>query len=335
MLRRIVLTNEFVIGCAVVALSFLTGSINPAFFSLANLFDTLRNATVVGILAMGVLIVIVSGGIDVSFPAIAALSAYATVSMLISAHYQGSVLLVYAIAMPIGLVLGFINAIFISWFKLPTLIVTLGTSAMYYGFNLFFIGSLNLYNLPGRLIPFSKLSLMTVKDPQVGFSSLHPAVLILVATAVLVGLFLRYTMIGRGLYAMGGNREVAERTGFNLRQTEFVIYSTVGVLAAVAGVTQAAFVRHANPAALMGSELDVIAAVVLGGAAITGGRGSVIGALLGVLFVTIMTSSLVLVGIPSDWQKFFVGIALIIGTGVPAIRAQRALRQALAPTAGE
>jgi simple sugar transport system permease protein len=142
-------------------------------------------------------------------------------------------------------------------------------------------------------------------------------------------------MIGRGVYAMGGSREVAERTGFNLRRIEFIIYGAVGVLAAIAGVTQAAFVRHANPAALLGSELDVIAAVVLGGAAITGGRGSVIGALLGVLFVTIMTSSLILVGIPSDWQKFFVGIALIIGTGVPAIRAQRAQRRALAATAAE
>ncbi|MGB9896924.1 ABC transporter permease [Thermanaerothrix sp.] len=329
--KRILRTNEFSIGVAVVILSILTGVVNPAFFSTANLFDILRNATIFGILAMGVLIVIISGGIDISFPAIAALSTYATVKVLINANYQGSVLLVYAIAASIGLFLGLINAFFISWLKIPTLIVTLGTSSMYYGFNLFFVGSLNLYNLPGQMIPFSRIALVTVQDPEVGLVGLHPAVLIMVAVALLVWWFLKYTMIGRGIFAMGGNREVAERSGFNLRQIEYVIYGIVGVLSAIAGVTQATFVRHANPAALMGTELDVIAAVVLGGAAITGGRGSVIGSLLGVLFVTIMKTSLIMLGIPAYWQKVFVGIALVIGTAIPAIRA-RHLRQQMVST---
>jgi simple sugar transport system permease protein len=325
-MKRILRTQEFIIGIAVIVLSVLTGVVNPAFFSIANMFDILRNATIYGILAMGVLIVIISGGIDVSFPAIAALSTYATVRLLINAHYQGSVLLVYAIAASIGLFLGLINAFFISWLKIPTLIVTLGTSSMYYGFSLFFLGSLAIFNLPGQMIPFSKMALVTVQNPLGGSVGLHPAVLIMIAVALLVWCFLKYTMIGRGIFAMGGNREVAERSGFNLRQIEYVIYGTVGVLSAIAGVTLATFVRNAQPAALMGTELDVIAAVVLGGAAITGGRGSVIGSLLGVLFVTIMKTSLVMLGIPAYWQKLFVGVALVIGTSIPAIRA-RHLRQ--------
>ncbi len=325
-MKRILRTQEFIIGIAVIVLSVLTGVVNPAFFSIANMFDILRNATIYGILAMGVLIVIISGGIDVSFPAIAALSTYATVRLLINAHYQGSVLLVYAIAASIGLFLGLINAFFISWLKIPTLIVTLGTSSMYYGFSLFFLGSLAIFNLPGQMIPFSKMALVTVQNPLGGSVGLHPAVLIMIAVALLVWWFLKYTMIGRGIFAMGGNREVAERSGFNLRQIEYVIYGTVGVLSAIAGVTLATFVRNAQPAALMGTELDVIAAVVLGGAAITGGRGSVIGSLLGVLFVTIMKTSLVMLGIPAYWQKLFVGVALVIGTSIPAIRA-RHLRQ--------
>lgn len=324
--KRCLQSHEFIVAMAAIILSILTGVVNPAFFSVANLFDILRNATIFGILAMGVLMVMVSGGIDVSFPAIAALSTYATVKMLINAHYQGSILLVYALAVLIGLVLGLVNALFISWLRVPALIVTLGTSSMYYGLNLFFVGSLNLYNLPGQMIPFSRLALVTVQDPEVGTVGLHPAVFIMIMVAILVWGLLKFTIIGRGIYAMGGNREVAERTGFNLRLIEYIVYGMTGVLAAIAGVTQAVFVRHANPAALMGSELDVIAAVVLGGAAITGGRGTVIGSLLGVVFVTIMKTSLIMMGIPADWQKVFVGIALVIGTAVPAVRAQR-LRQ--------
>ncbi|MGB9858507.1 MAG: ABC transporter permease [Moorellaceae bacterium] len=324
--KRCLQSHEFIVAMAAIILSILTGVVNPAFFSVANLFDILRNATIFGILAMGVLMVMVSGGIDVSFPAIAALSTYATVKMLINAHYQGSILLVYALAVLLGLVLGLVNALFISWLRVPALIVTLGTSSMYYGLNLFFVGSLNLYNLPGQMIPFSRLALVTVQDPGVGTVGLHPAVFIMIMVAILVWGLLKFTIIGRGIYAMGGNREVAERTGFNLRLIEYIVYGMTGVLAAIAGVTQAVFVRHANPAALMGSELDVIAAVVLGGAAITGGRGTVIGSLLGVVFVTIMKTSLIMMGIPADWQKVFVGIALVIGTAVPAVRAQR-LRQ--------
>jgi len=321
--KRYFNTHEFIIGIATVALSVLTGIVNPAFFSSANLFDILRNATIFGILSMGVLIVMISGGIDVSFPAIAALSTYSTVKILIAIHYQGSVLLVYFIAALFGLILGLINAFFISWLKVPTLIVTLATSSMFYGFNLFFVGSLNLYNLPGKMIPFSKLTLFTVHDPEGGSVGLHPCVLIMIVVAVAVWGLLKFTVIGRGIYAMGGNREVAERTGFNLRAIEYFIYSFTGVLAAIAGVTQAVFARHSSPAALMGSELDVIAAVVLGGASITGGRGTVIGALLGVFFITIMKTSLIMMGIPAEWQKVFVGIALVIGTVLPTLRTHR------------
>ena len=102
---------------------------------------------------------------------------------------------------------------------------------------------------------------------------------------------------------------------------DIVIYSLAGVLASIAGVTQVVLYRNANPAALMGTELDVIAAVVLGGAAITGGRGTVIGAVLGIFLITLLKSSLILVGIPSEWQKVAVGIGLILGASVTATRA--------------
>jgi simple sugar transport system permease protein len=311
-------------------LSGVITAINPNFLTMGNLFDLLRFITVDGLLALGVLIVLISGGVDVSFPAIANFSTYLVVTFLIAQGFQGPVVVVYLLALPLGLALGLVNGYFVSYFRLPTLIVTLGTSSLYYGAMLFFLGSANLFNLPAGMIEFSKAALTSVTSPNVGTTALHPSILLLVAAAVLVALLLHYTLIGRGIFAIGGNREVAERTGFRIHRIELIVYGTAGLLAATAGVTRAALYRNANPISLLGTELDVIAAVVLGGAAITGGSGTVIGALLGVLLLTIIRTSLVLVGIPSEWQKFVVGIVLLIGVSIPAVRSARARRRAVA-----
>jgi simple sugar transport system permease protein len=319
-------THEFAIAACILVLSVFVTLLNPAYLSLGNLFDLLRNTTTYGILAMGVLVILISGGVDVSFPAIAAASSYIAVKILIAVGFHGSAWVVYALAMPFGLAFGLLNATFIASFRLPTLIVTLGTSGMIYGFVLFFIGNLVLYNLPSGLARYGAASLLTVEDATAGTSSLHPSILLLVAAAAAVGIFLKYTMAGRGVFAIGGSREAAERSGLNTRLIEYGIYCLAGMLAAVAGVTHAALYRNANPAALMGAELEVIAAVVLGGASITGGRGTVTGALLGLSLVTILKSSLVLVGIPSEWQKVAIGSALLVGVTFPAIRLHRLQR---------
>ncbi len=326
MMRRIVRTHELVIAACVLSLSIIVGLINPAYFTLGNLFDLLRNATTYGILSMGVLVVLISGGVDVSFPAIAAASSYIAVKILIASGFQGSVWVVYALAIPLGFAFGFLNATFISRFRLPALIVTLGTAGMIYGFVLFFIGNLVLYDLPSGLTRYGAASLVTVEDATAGTSALHPSFLLLVAAAAAVGILLKYTMVGRGVFALGGNREAAVRAGFDISLIEHEIYCLAGVLAAIAGVTHVALFRNANPAALMGAELEVIAAVVLGGASITGGRGSVTGTLLGLLLITILKSSLVLVGIPSEWQKVAIGTALLVGTTVPVVRLRRQQR---------
>ena len=328
LLRQMVRTHEFVVAGCVLVLSIVVGLINPAYFTLGNLFDLLRNATTYGILAMGVLVVLISGGVDVSFPAIAAASSYIAVKILIASGFQGSAPAVYALAMPFGFAFGLLNATLISRFRLPALIVTLGTAGMIYGFVLFFIGNLVLYNLPSGLVKYGEASLITVEDAAAGTSALHPSVLLLFGAAAAVAILLKYTMAGRGVFALGGNREAAVRSGFNIRLIEYGTYCLAGVLAAIAGVTQVALFRNANPAALMGAELEVIAAVVLGGASITGGRGTVTGALLGLSLITILKSSLVLVGIPSEWQKVAIGCVLLIGITVPVIRLRRQQRVA-------
>ncbi|CAO1650459.1 ABC transporter permease [Salinibacterium sp. NYA9b] len=330
--KRLLRSNEFTIAAAIIAVSVIITAINPAFLSVSNIFDLLRLLTVTGILSLGVLLVMISGGVDVSFPAIANVSSFAAATILVAAQFDGSGIIFYLVAAPIGIAFGLFNGFFVARFQVPTLIVTLGTSSLFYGGALFFLGGQSIFALPAGTIEFSQASLLTVPNPNgAGTTSLHPAVVILVVLAVLVWLLLNHTTLGRQIYALGGNATVAERSGVDVRRVHYFIYATVGGLASIAGVTFATLYRNANPVGLQGSELAVIAAVVLGGALITGGRGTVVGALLGVLLIGIVQNSLVLVGLPATWQQVAVGVVLIIGTGVPALRA---LRQRRAATGG-
>ena len=125
---------------------------------------------------------------------------------------------------------------------------------------------------------------------------------------------------------MGGNTEAAQRSGFNVTRLRFLIYGLVGALSGIAGIIHAATLRNANPFDLVGTELTVIAAVVLGGAHITGGRGTVTGTVLGVLLIVVMNNSLILLGIPSYYQRVVIGLIIIVST---AVTSQRGLRQAM------
>jgi simple sugar transport system permease protein len=323
MLRRTIRTQEFALGLTVIALSLLIGAINPVFFSVTNLFDLLRSATVEMLFALGVLIVLASGGIDVSFTAVAVFALYVSVRLLNGMEYDGGMALPYLLAATLGVVLGLINGLFIALFKLPTLIVTLGAQSLFRGFLLFFIGAVIIRDIPDGMTEFARSSLLTITAPNGALVSLHVAVPLPLVAAIITGLLLKYTMLGRSIYALGGAPEAAERAGFNIRRTQLFIYAFVGLLAGIAGMTYGALNRQANPFDLVGTELDVIAAVVLGGATITGGRGSVIGTLLGVMLIVIVNNSLILVGIPSVWQRVVIGSIIIIGTGVSAYQSRR------------
>lgn len=336
-LRRIVASNEFLVFLTLVALCAIIGLANPNFFSLANIFRLLRAATVPGIFALGVLIVLISGGIDVSFPAIAVFALYGTVQLINATGLEAAIgnafgeagvetanLIILIIALSIGgiigMLLGFVNAFFIAIFSLPTLIVTLGTLNMFAGFLRFFIGSVIERDLPDGMTNLSRSNLLELRFEGALPANLNVTILFLVVIALVVFFILRYTMMGRGIYAMGGDREAAARAGFNIRRIQFFIYIFVGLLAGIGGILFGSLARQANPFDIVGSELDVIAAVVLGGASIAGGRGSVLGTLFGVLIITIIQNNLVLLGIDSEWQKVVIGIFVIAGVSVPVLR---------------
>lgn len=319
--------NEALLIATIIAVSAVVSLINPAFLSVANGFDILRLVTVEGIFALGVLLVLISGGVDVSFPAIANISAFAAAHLLLAASFDGSAIVYFAVALPLGVAMGLLNAFFIVRYRVPTLIITLGTSSLFYGAGLYFLGGASVFDLPSGTTALSRASLVQVPNASgAGTTGLHPTILILVVLTAAVSYLLNRTTLGRQIYALGGNAVVAERSGVNAARVQYVVYGLAGGFAAVAGVTYATLYRSANPVSLQGSELGVIAAVVLGGALITGGRGTVLGALLGVLLLTIVRNSLVLAGVPTTWQQVAVGVVLIIGVAVPAWRTLRARR---------
>ncbi|MCP5521689.1 MAG: ABC transporter permease [Verrucomicrobiales bacterium] len=312
--------HETVLAAVVVALMVGIGLVNPAFWTLANFFDLLKASVVTGILALGVLIVLISGGIDISFTAIAAFAMYVTCWISVSLGGEGSVLLGLLLAVGMGTGLGLINACFIGGLRLPTLIVTLGTAGVFHGFLLAFIGTEIINTLPPAYVRFSRWQGFRQTLSGGETIGLSVTVLALVAAAVIVGVLLRRTVLGRSIYALGGNPEAAHRIGIRVARVQFLIYGLVGGLAGLAGLIHAVMMRNANPSDLVGTELNVLAAAVLGGASIFGGRGSVAGTLLGVWLIVVLNNSLILLGVPSYWQRVWVGATIVVSTAISARR---------------
>ena len=321
-MRKIMKTNEFYVAVTIILLSIIIGSKSSAYFTTGNLIDLLRSSIEMGIFALGVLLVIVSGGIDVSFTSIATFSMFATTKILYMNDYQGSVLLAFVISGAIGLFLGLINGSLVSIFKLPTLIATLGTSSMYIGFLLTFVGNREISNVPKGIIEYSKMNIIQVTNDRGITTGLPASILIFLVLIIVVWILLKYTMLGRGIYAIGGDIVSAERAGFNVKAIQMFIYAFVGLISGIAGMVHTTMMRNSNPVSIIGSEMIIIAAVVLGGARITGGHGTIKGTLLGLFLVIIMNNSLILLGISSDWQRFVTGLLILAGTGITAYQSK-------------
>lgn len=320
LLRR----SETVIAGILLLAMVLIGTINPAFWQLDNLFSLMRSNVIIGIMAMGVLLVLISGGIDVSFPAFAVAAMYLTIKGMLALGYNGVALPLLA-ATVMGLLFGAVNGFFVYKFRMIPLIVTLGTSAMVRGFLLGVVGTsmININKMPTALIDFARTDVVSVTKADGTTYGLTAMVLIYAGLALAMHLVLRHTMIGRSAYALGGDPEAARRAGFDLRKTIFFVYCVAGALAGFAGLLHSGMIWLANPRDFVGLELDVIAAVVLGGASIFGGRGSVLGTMLGVFMLVMVKNSLIIMKVDTTWQLVAVGTIVIVATALSAWRDRR------------
>ncbi len=320
--------NETLVAGVIILFCVVATLSDPLFFTITTVSDLLRASIVIGILAVAAMLVLVSGGIDVSFTAVAVFAMYSSTVLALAIWPDMPWPLIFAVSVVIGAGLGAINGVFIAFFGLPTLIVTLGTLSVFRGFLLTFIGSQRISALPPEMRDFSRGVLARGTTEAGNFYSIPWSALALVGVVILTWFILHKTMLGRSIYAIGGSVESARRIGISVKWTQFFVYVYVGALAGLAGIIHGATGRMADPFSLVGLELSVIAAVVLGGARLIGGYGTLTGTLLGVALIVIVQNSLIVIGIPTTWQSVTIGLLILLGTGVPAYRAKRAAARA-------
>ena len=298
--------NEFWVFLVIFALTLVIQARSGQFYTPNNLVDLAGAMVVPGLFAVAAHLVLVSGGIDVSFPALASLAVYVTTRVLVDNGWNGSIIVPFLMAAALGAILGAFNGIFTSRLTVPTLIITLGTANVFNGVMQGALKSVQINTIPESMRSFGSASLF-------------------VAFAFVLT---RYTMFGRSLFAIGGDESAAARVGFKVRATKFWLYVIVGIIAALAGMVRTCSMGQMHPTNLLGMEMMVIAAVVLGGTAITGGKGSLTGVMLGTLLIVIVQNSMILMGIETFWQGFALGLLIIVGTGVSALQVMRGRRNA-------
>ena len=319
-------STEVMVGGVLILAMLLISFINPAFWSLDNLFSLLRSNVVIGIMALGVLLVMISGGIDVSFPAFAVAAMYLVVRAMVEWEISG-VVLPFLVATLIGACLGAVNAAIVHRLRMIPLIVTLGTAAMVRGLLNGLVGTsnVNINKYPKSLVEFGSTDLVTLTNAKGGSFGLTATLLLYLGLALAIHLVLTRPMIGRSVFAYGSSPESAKRVGFRTGRTLLFVYVAAGALAGFAGLLHSSMIWMANPRDFVGWDLDVIAAVVLGGASIFGGRGSVLGTMLGVFMLVMIKNSLILMGIDTTWQRVVVGGMLIGAVALTALRDRKAL----------
>ena len=319
-MNKVLRQTEFWVFLIIIFLALIIQARSGTFFANNNIVDIMRSMICPSLYAVCALLAFVSTGPDVSFPLVAALSSYLAITISIKINYDGPWFVVYLIGMFFGALMGALNGFIIVKYKFPSLIVTLGTSSLFSGILLGTFEAARM-DLPATLQRFAELSLLTVKNEKTGLGSTLPMTfLILVAVYIAAYLVLNYTMVGRGVYAIGGDEISAERAGFNVKKIRFGIFVVNGMIASIAGLCYAVMSMRYLPNEYAGGEMVVIAAIILGGTRMTGGIGTLKGCILGTLLLTMVTNSLILVGISVYWQKVFIGAIIIIGTAIPAVQ---------------
>ncbi|PID56275.1 sugar ABC transporter permease [candidate division KSB3 bacterium] len=317
--ERLSTRNEIYLLAVVVVISIIFTMWNPNFLTLENIFDMLRSSAFIGILSVGVLIVLVSGGIDISFTATATVAQYVMALVLIG-HHDVHIGLVLLIPLLTGTALGMVNGGLIYYFKAPPIIITIATMSMYYGALQYCSGGEWLYNFPRWFRKFPKTLVLEFTNADGFRYGLSVLTLIWLALILVAFVLLRYTAFGRQIFAVGGNLEAARRSGINILKVYLFVYGFMGFLSGIGAIVHAWVTQTVAPNALIGQEFTVITSVILGGASIFGGFGTLSGTFLGVALVALLNNGLTLMQVPAYWQKVAIGFILIISVSVTALQ---------------
>jgi simple sugar transport system permease protein len=324
-MKKLFQHHETYLVLIILVLSAVITSINSNFLTAENMFDMMKSNSFVGIMAIGMLLVLISGGIDISFAAIATVGQYVMALFII--RFGGNVFIALAISAMVGTLLGMINGLLIYYFRIPSIITTIATMNIYYGFLIVFTGGKWIYSLPDWFRKFAEIRLLTFYSSSGIAYGLSVVTFIWILVVISTIIILKYTILGRSIYALGGDRKSSIRVGLNVFLTETFVYSFMGFLAGIAGVVQALLVQTVAPNSIVGKELNVIAAVVLGGASLAGGKGSVFGVVLGVSLLAILRNGMTLMAVPAVWFEFLVGLVILVSVGVSSYQGKKKSRK--------
>ncbi len=305
------------LGLALVILSFaiLTGS-PERYLSPFNLRIVLSQTVVVALSAIGMTMIVVSGGIDLSVGAVIALTGVVAALGLAAGM---SPLLVIAMAIAVGGIVGLINGLLITRIRVVPFIVTLGMLGMARGVAKW------LANEQTVNVPATWVNNLLLTFPTPAWLVLAPGVWITLLLAVLVAAILGKTVFGRRVFALGSNEAAARACGINTDRLKLWIYGSAGLLFGLAGVMQMSRLRQGDPTVAIGTELDVIAAVVIGGASLNGGEGSILGAMIGALIMAFLRNGCQQMGWPNYVQEIIIGGIIVLAVAIDRWRTSRAL----------
>lgn len=309
------------LGLAFVYLVFLIVA-PEAFHSLYNTKTFLTQAVIYGIGALGMTVIILSGGIDLSVGSLVALGTVVTALVLKSGGETPSTGLTLWAALAAVLVCalcGLVNGAIVSWLRIVPFIVTLGTMQIVRG------AAKGLADQSTVNAPENGLNGLMLVEPQSGvWYSVAPGLWVLFFLAVLLWAVLKYTVFGRYVHAIGSNEATARLCGIRVNLHRVYIYALGGALTGVASVMQFSNLTLGDPTAASGMELDIIAAVVIGGGSLSGGQGSVVGSIIGAFLMAVLRNGCNLVGIPNYTQNIVVGAIIIAAVGLDRLRQRTA-----------
>ena len=309
---------------ALIVIIIVFSALSPNYFTVNNLLQMSAHVAIFAVLGLGMLMVILNGGIDLSVGSTVGLSGIVAGALMQGVEIPAlglklfpSVWVVVLLALATGAFVGFINGVLISRFKVAPFVATLGMLYVVRGVALLITGGLTYPALQGQE------ALGNTGFNMLGFNRIlgvPTGVVIMVVLAILASVLLNRTVFGRWIYASGGNERAAELSGIPVNRVKIRVYVLSGIAAAIAGVIIASELTSANPTAGETFELTAIAAVVIGGASLMGGRGTVRGTLLGAFVIGFLSDGLVIIGVSEYWQMIFKGAVIVLAVLLNAVQ---------------
>lgn len=306
-LKKITKAREFSAVLGLILLIILFSVINPTFYTLNNILNTLRSVSIMGIVSMGMTLVIICGGIDLSVGSIYGLSSMLAAFMMTNGYPIWLSVLCGLLA---GFIVGIINGSLVSLISIPPLIVTLGMLNVARGIALIMTGGL-LISVTSMSVADKSFEIFKFFGTGKIFGQIPILVLFFAFFILFTHILLKKSTIGFRMKAIGGNIRAADAAGISSPKYIIFSYAYVGALSAIAGILNTAFLGTVQGTSGDGMQLTAIAAVVIGGTSIKGGSGSVLGTIIGVLIMGVLKNGLVLVGVSTYVQDVLIGIVII------------------------